>query len=266
MPRSQALKNLFNLIDAANEELPVEQQFLNDLRASIEINDSKGARKPSQSYKPSSMNCIRNMYFQMTGAECASDRASSELVGICESGTDRHERIQKAVMSMKENDIDCEYIDVADYVRTHNLTDKLDIVAQQGNETKLYNKEYQMSFLCDGIIRYKGKYYILEIKTETANKFWDRTSVNPAHINQGTAYSVSFDIDDVLFLYECRDNCSKKAFMLHVTDDMKQDLVGKISNCEMYVEQNQVPPKPNDLGKNTCAYCPYAKRCEKDGN
>ena len=265
MARSQALKNLFNLIDAANEELSVEQQFLNDLRASIEMNDSKNARKPSQSYKPSSMNCIRNMYFQMIGADCESDRASSELVGICESGTDRHDRIQKAVMAMKENGIDCEYIDVADYVRSHNLTDRLDIVSQQGNETKLYNKEYQMSFLCDGIIRYKGKYYILEIKTETANKFWDRTGVNPAHLNQGTAYSVSFDIDDVLFLYECRDTCNKKAYMLHITDNMKQELVWKILECNGYVERQVPPPKPQDAGTKLCAYCSYSdlcKRCE----
>ena len=264
MARSQALKNLFNLIDAANEELPVEQQFLNDLRASIEINDRKSARKPSQSYKPSSMNCIRNMAYQMLGIPCESERASSELVGICESGTDRHDRIQKAVMAMKENNIDCEYIDVADYVRTHNLTDRLDIVSQQGNETKLYNKEYQISFLCDGIIRYKGKYYILEIKTETANKFWDRTGVNPAHINQGTAYSVSFDIDDVLFLYECRDTCNKKAYMLHVTDSMKMDLVGKILECNGYVERQVIPPKPN-LDKKTCAYCNYSQKCKQDG-
>ena len=262
MARSQALKNLFNLIDASVEELPVEQQFLNDLRASIEMNDVKNARKPSQSYKPSSMNCIRNMYFQMTGAECEGDRASSELIGICESGTDRHDRIQKAVMAMKENNIDCEYIDVAQYVRTHGLTDRLDIVSQQGNETKLFNKEYQMSFLCDGIIRYKGKYYILEIKTETSNKFWDRTNVNPGHLNQGTAYSVSLDIDDVLFLYECRDTCNKKAYMLHVTDSMKQDLIYKILECNGYVERNVPPPKP-ELDKKTCAYCSYSQLCKR---
>ena len=75
--RSKALLNIINMVDAANEELPVEQQFLNDLRASIEKQDEKNARKPSQSYKPSSMHCIRNMYFQVTGAEQRGERASS---------------------------------------------------------------------------------------------------------------------------------------------------------------------------------------------
>ena len=58
MPRSRALLNVLNLVDASVEELPIEQQFLNDLKASIELTDSKGERKPSRSYKPSSLHCI----------------------------------------------------------------------------------------------------------------------------------------------------------------------------------------------------------------
>lgn len=262
MAKSQALLNVLNLVDAAKEELPVEQQFLNDLKASIEIQDSKGARKPSQSYKPSSLHCIRNMYFQITGAKGDDNRATSELVGICESGTDRHDHIQKAVMAMKENGIDCEYVNVAEFVKERKLQD-LKVVSQQGNETKLYNEALNISFLCDGIIRYKGVYYILEIKTETSSKFWDRKDVNPDHILQGTAYSVNLGLDDVLFLYECRDNCSKKAFMLHVTDKMKHDLVAKILECDGYVDRMIAPPKPEDISKKACAYCGYSDLCRR---
>ena len=262
MAKSQALLNVLNLVDAAKEELPVEQQFLNDLKASIEIQDSKGARKPSQSYKPSSLHCIRNRYFQITGAKGDDNRSTSELVGICESGTDRHDHIQKAVMAMKENGIDCEYVNVAEFVKERKLQD-LKVVSQQGNETKLYNEALNISFLCDGIIRYKGVYYILEIKTETSSKFWDRKDVNPDHILQGTAYSVNLGLDDVLFLYECRDNCSKKAFMLHVTDKMKHDLVAKILECDGYVDRMIAPPKPEDISRKACAYCGYAELCRR---
>lgn len=262
MARSSALINVLNLVDAATEELPVESQFLNDLKASIELSDNKQKRKPSRSYKPSSLHCIRNMYFQITGAELEGDRASSELIGICESGTDRHDRIQRACMAMKENNIDCEYVNVGEFVKARGLND-IEVVSQNGNETKLFNKVLNISFLCDGIIRYKGKYYILEIKTETSNKFWDRKDVNPDHILQGTAYSVNLGLDNVLFLYECRDNCSKKAFMLHVTDKMKQDLVGKITECDGYVERMICPPKPEDVSRKTCAYCNYAELCKR---
>ena len=116
MARSQSLLNVLSLVEAAKEELPVEQQFLNDLKASIELQDKKNSRQPSKSYKPSSLHCIRNMFFQITGAQVEGERASSELVGICESGTDRHIRIQNAVEQMKENGVDCEYVDVGEYV------------------------------------------------------------------------------------------------------------------------------------------------------
>lgn len=264
MARSQALLNVLNLVDAAKEELPIEQQFLNDLKASIELQDQKSSHKPSKSYKPSSLHCIRNMFYQITGADKASERASSELVGICESGTDRHEHIQNAVMQMRENGIDCDYVNVADFVVQRGLED-LAVVSQQGNETKLFNKKLNISFLCDGIIKYKSKYYILEIKTETNNKFWDRQGVNPDHELQAIAYSVNLGLDDVIFLYECRDNCVKKAFKFHVTDKMKQDLIGKITECDSYVSDLIVPPKPENVSKKACAYCLYAERCKKDG-
>lgn len=262
MARSKALLNVLNLVNS--NDIPVEKQFLNDLKASIEKQDQKNGRKPSQTYKPSSLHCIRNMYYQVSGVDAQGERASCELVGICESGTDRHERLQIAVTEMQNNGIDCEYCDVAEYVKSHNL-DNIEIVSKQGMETKLYHKEYNMSFLCDGIIRYKGKYYILEIKTETNNKFWDRQGVNPDHILQGTAYSLAFGIDEVLFLYECRDTCSKKAFMLEVTDEMRSNLVQKILECNGYVESKVAPPKPVDISKKACAYCGYSERCKLDG-
>ena len=266
MARSRALLNVLNLVNV--EELSVEQQFLNDLKASIELQDKKESRKPSQTYKPSSMHCIRNMYYQVTGAEGKAETSSCELIGICESGTDRHERLQEAVLKMKNNNIDCEYINVAKYVREHEL-DYLDIVKEPNfengyYETKLYHKELNMSFLCDGIVKYKGKYFILEIKTETSNKFWDRQGVNPDHILQGTAYSEAFNISKVLFVYECRDNCSKKAYILNVTEDMRKALVDKIKECDGYVERQIPPPIPEDIAKKACAYCGYVELCKGD--
>ena len=150
-----SLKNVMRLLTA--DDKPVEQLFLRDLKRSIELTADKSGRKPSQTYKPSSMNCIRNMYYQVMGIDQDEGESSYISVGICNAGSDIHERIQTAVTDMKNNGIDCEYIDVAEYVKSRGL-DYLDIVAKQGMETKLYHKELNMSFLTDGIIRYKGKY------------------------------------------------------------------------------------------------------------
>ena len=261
MARS-SLKNVIRLIDDVVQELPVEQSFLHDLQRSIELTDKANFRKPSCTFKPSGMNCIRQSYYQITGVDPETE-SDNCLVGICESGTDRHERIQQAVDNMKNNIIDCEYINVAEYVKQRDLAD-LDIVSQQGMETKLFNKKYNMSFLCDGIIRYKGKYYILEIKTESSYKWMSRNGVDPSHYNQATAYSLSFGIDEVIFVYENRDNCAKKSFLFIVTGDMKQALVGYMENCNEYVKTRKVPPKPANVAKKTCEFCKYRNTCRKD--
>lgn len=265
----QSLKNIFNLIDSAKAELPVEQSFLNDLKRSIELTDEKNSREPSKTYKPSGMNCMRQSYYVITGAESDETTSSNEIIGICESGTDRHERIQQSVIDMWHNDMDCEYINVANFVRQREL-DYLDIVkepdfSKKDYETKLYHKTLNMSFLCDGIIKYKNHYYILEIKTEASFKFADRKGVDSSHFMQATAYSIAFGLDDVIFLYECRDNCSKKAFMFHVTDEMKQNLLSYIEECDSYIKQIKVPPKSEYTAKKTCSYCNYRGRCNKDG-
>lgn len=258
-----SLKNVCRLIEATKNALPAEQEFLMDLKRSIELTDAKNRRKPSQSYKPSSMNCIRNMWYQITGHEQDPGTSTYSLIGICNSGTDIHERIQKAVAHMKSNGIDCEYIDVADFVTKRKLT-HLEIVSKNGMETKLFHKQLNMSFLCDGIIRYKGHYYILELKTESSHKWMSRKGVDPKHYNQGTAYSVSFDIADVIFVYISRDVLDMKSYMFTPTAEQKEALVGKITECDEWVAKLTCPPKPEDVPKATCEYCAYRNACRAE--
>ena len=258
------IKNLARLLDSVNEKLSPEVDFLGDLKRSIELTEKKNTRKPSQTYKPSSMKCIRSMYYQVTGVEPDDTDSNYCIIGICNSGTDIHVRIQQAVADMKNNGIDCEYVDVAQFVKDRELTDEIDIVSQQGMETKLYHKSLNISFLCDGIIRYKGHYYILELKTENSYKFGMRKDVDPNHYAQGTAYSYILKLPEVIFVYINRDNLDMKSFMFKPTDEMKQNMVSKIIDCDGYKERNEVPPKPENLSKGFCSYCSYRKLCDSD--
>ena len=257
----KSLRNIMRLIDEETRDIPAEQQFLADLKRSIELTANNNSRTPSKTYKPSSMTCIRNMYYQVTGQEPDKSDSSFTLVGICNSGTDIHVRIQTAVSEMKNNGIDCEYIDVGEFVKNRNIPN-LEILEKSGMETKFWNKALNMHFLCDGVIRYKGKYYILELKTESSFKWQQRDGVNEAHYDQATSYSISLGLDDVLFVYISRDNLDMKAFMLSVTSDMKQELIGRIEDCNDYVKQGKVPPKPAGM---KCTYCSYKGVCAKDG-
>ena len=147
----QSLKSVIRLIESTKEKVPVEQDFLQNLKRSIELTADKDNRLPSQTYKPSGMNCIRASYYQIMGIHPDESSSSYAGVGICNSGTDIHVRIQTAVAEMWSNGMDCEYIDVKKYVMSRNL-DNLEIVSQNGMETKLYHKKLNMSFMCDGII------------------------------------------------------------------------------------------------------------------
>lgn len=259
-----SLKAVIKALDRVNKSVPIEQQFLDDLKRSIELDDMKNARKPSQTYKPSGMNCLRSMYYQVIGATPVSD-SSYTLVGICESGTDRHARIQNAISKMKENGFDCEYIDVAEFVKSREL-DYLEVVEKCGNETKLYDKNRNISFLCDGIIRYKGRYYIVEFKTESSFKWKDRKGVDPKHYNQARTYSLELQIDDVIFIYINRDIVDYKAYMYNVSGSERNSIINLIDTCQSYVDKKEVPPKPEDANDKKCSYCNYKELCKKDSN
>lgn len=261
----KSLKNVAKLIARANTEVPVEQQFLDDLKRSIELDDMKNARKPSQTYKPSGMNCIRSMYYQVIGVDVEPD-SNYVMVGICEAGTDRHERIQNAISKMKENGFDCEYIDVGEYVRSRGLDLYLDVVDKCGNETKLYDRVRNISFLCDGIIKYKGKYYIVEFKTESSFKWRDRKGVDPKHYNQARTYSLELQIDSVIFVYINRDIVDMKSYMYEVTESEREQIIELLNTCQSYVDKREVPPIPDDANEKKCAYCNYRELCKRDSN
>ena len=260
----KSLSNVARLIDQVKQELPVEKSFLFDLQRSIEQDAKKSYRPPSKTYKPSSMHCVRNMYYQVIGADVSDSDSSYIGVGICNSGTDIHLRVQTAVMHMIKNNIDCEFLDVAQFIEDRNL-EYLRVVSKCGAETKLFYPAFNMSFMCDGIIKYLGKYYILEIKTETSRKWFVRESVDKKHYLQATAYSMAFGINDVLFVYISRDTLDMKAYILTVTDDMKDLVVSRIEECNTAVANFKVPPIPTDLERSVCEYCNYKSRCRKDG-
>ena len=265
MARS-SLKSVIRAIEKANTEVPIEQQFIDDLKRSIELEDMKNARKPSATYSPSGMGCIRAMYYKRAGVDVPEGTAGYSMIGVCESGTDRHERIQNAVSKMKDNGFDCEYIDVGEYIKSRGLDIYLDIVDKCGNETKLYDTIRNVSFLCDGIIRYHGKYYIVEFKTEASFKWRDRKGVDPKHYNQAITYSLELQLDSVIFVYINRDIIDYKAYLFNVSESDRERIKALIDTCENYVVNKELPPLPEDASDKKCMYCAYQELCKRNSN
>lgn len=247
------------------EEYPIEILFVNSLEATISQENTK-ENKTSQTYKPSSLGCIRNMYYQRVGMLLGEvfGKADPSLVGMGETGTHRHEDLQSYITRMKQNNYPWEFVDVGEYIKTSNITN-LDIVDKDGFETKLHNKDLIMSFKTDGLLRFKGERLLgLEIKTESSTKWYKREDVDVAHHEQAIAYALSLNLEEIIFLYENRDTCQKKAYLFKVTQKMKDDLVNKIKICEEHVTNKTLPPKTDNV--RICYYCNYKNICKQDYN
>jgi len=256
------LKQLAKNIAQAKQVKTLEQEFLYMLTETISLMVEKEKRKPSLSYKPSSLaGCPRNIYFQVTGITPDEVRETATGIGIQESGTDRHLRLQKAVSLIRQHGFDCDWIPVKEYLKVHPQPGTV-IVKEDGFETKCKNTVLNLSFMCDGIIRLKSIYCVLEIKTEASFKWMPRYEIEIDHKIQAACYSIAFGIDRVIFLYEDRDLCRKKPYLYNVTNRDKEELViAKIESCENHIRQNTVPPKSDRV--KDCTYCRYKKECRK---
>lgn len=251
-------KTLMSLIDAEVASLPPQEGFLKDLKMTVSKMNPVSAG--SNYYKPSSMNCPRQMYFIRTKAPLDARINDYSGIRICETGTDSHARIQSYVEAMRENGFDCDYVDVAEYVKSHHL-DYLTIVNKSGHETKLLDTRYNISFLCDGIIKYKGFYYILEIKTEIDDQGLYRKDINPKHRKQITCYALSLGINKIIMLYEERNFCTPKTFFVEITPEQVADMAMYIEDVEQHVKNLEPPDKPQTTS--CCTYCNYRTECNK---
>ena len=254
------LGSLAKMIKQAQEN-KVAEQFIEDLIYTIEEEDRSSVRTPTQSFKPSGISgCIRSLYYQLSGIAPDDTDSGVNLIGICESGTDRHERIQDYIMCMHRHDINCEWLDVGKYLKENNIKDP-EVISQVGNETKLYSKKYNMRFMCDGLIKYNDELYIVEIKTESTHKYNRHTDAWSEHKLQATCYSMTIGVPKVLFIYEDRDNCTKKGYLVEITDLMKTRVQSIIDCVNTFIENQEVPPRELDK----CKYCKYQNQCRKDG-
>lgn len=256
-----SLNNIAKLVRQSKNSSP-EAHFLNELIRAIETGDV--SYTPSPTYKPSSLGgCMRGMYYQIIQATPDNSVTDYCLVGMGDSGTMRHESLQTTIASMEKMGFDCKWVDVAEHLKAHNPENTI-VVKKSGMETKCRNERYNLSFLCDGVIDYKGERYILEIKTESSFKYSKHDSPFPEHKVQAACYSLALGITKVIFLYENRDNCSKKTYLVDVTPEMRQAVIDKITTCNKHVKKKIAPPKSSKV--KDCTYCGYKRQCRIDGD
>lgn len=271
-------RKLGKLVEAAARKQPINKAFLADVMSAIEVLDQKGRRKPSQTYKPSSLVCLRQMYFQVTGETPDESRTDYASIGMADTGTRRHVAIQTALESLVDLGYDWEYVDVEKYLRKKWAEGKctdIEVRGKRGMETSLRHKVLNISFMCDGIVRRisTGECYLFEFKNQISFKYAHddqqptlgiKAHVDSAHEDQVCTYCMCLDLDKALVLYENRDNCNLECpEVFEVTPEMKQARVDKILECDSYVER-QIPP-PMHVDTKPCRWCQYKTACKKAG-
>lgn len=213
---------------------------------------------PSEYIRPSSMyGCERMIFFQrIHNGSPNGEQADVTLIEICQSGTDRHLDIQHIVERM--DGVEC--LDLEEVVKEANQRGiKTEFLGwnEDHTEARCKNDELSIFFQPDGVIRFMGKDVILEIKTESTYQFSNRYEPKEDHKWQATSYGMGLGIDYVLFLYEDRNFCKKKAYLWKITDEMKEKIKTKISIVNAAVKTG-IPPAKNE---DKCTYCKYKNEC-----
>lgn len=223
-------------------------------------------------FSPSSLSnsCLRHLYYKFMGIQ---EEPENRLVtdygpirSILQNGNDRHERIQEVLSTFDGKNSKFEWIDVIEYLKEFNPPNT-EVIERNGFEVKLYNSVIPSRFMCDGIVKFNGEYYVIEIKTMNERKFaMAKKAGEPLeeHINQASTYSLILGINKVLYIYENRNNMQWLPLLYNVTPENKQLVIDLTNAIKTYATLNKIPPRTSDVAKN-CRWCRYKILCGSDG-
>ena len=224
----------------------------------------------SRNITPSKMSCPVYEVFKLQGIPMSGEERSFETEGYAEAGNARHMAIQKYL----KNHPDVEWVDPGDYVREKGLPFNvrpskrvIDLVEKYGipleeakeilgeYEVNLVHKSQPLSFKLDGLIKYKGEYYILEIKTIGKRDF-DKVPLDK-HQSQGKTYSFLLGVEKVAWVYECREDFKIKVVFQLIRDEERQKMRTVLNSIIL----NKDNPKALERNLTKCNYCRYKPHC-----
>lgn len=219
---------------------------------------------PHQTFAASSIRCDRISWFRIRGVQpdkvVISDR---QLDFTAQIGTHCHQVIQTNLKRELKDD----WVDVSTYLQNLSPDYQYSVHADDhGLETQVVIDDPPIRFSCDGIIKYKNTYYLLEIKTSDFQSWSTLSQPKPQHIDQVKCYATLLNIHNVLFLYQDRQYGDFKCFEVTIKDADMQYIWNKIKHVMELVQHNIAPdPLPSGDSWCTASMCPYYKKCSEYG-
>lgn len=254
------LKSLIKVAEGKNAaNVSFEDKFIKAYAAAVHRQEEREKQGyPSDYFRPSSMyGCERMLFFQRIYAGAKSESMDTNLIEICNSGTDRHLRIQHLVEDMEG--VKC--LDLEEVVKEAQQKGiKTEFVGwnEDHTEARCKNDELHIFFQPDGVINFLGRDVILEIKTESTYQHSNRYEPKAEHKYQATCYGMGLGIDYILFFYEDRNFCGKKAYLWKITEEMKNTVLKKIDRVSKSLAVG-IPPEKDE---SKCTYCMYKSECK----
>ena len=216
-------------------------------------------RTPSRTFAPSQIRCKRVSWFRLRGTQPEQETVVDRTLNFtAQIGTACHHNIQDT-LSKK---LGSNWIDVETYLNSENRPYRY-VCVKNGYETQIEVFDPPIKFAPDGIIYYKDKYWLLEIKTSEYSSFEKLTDPKPQHIDQVKCYGTLLNLHNALVLYQDRIYGGLKCYEVKITDaDMQQmwDMFKEVQEC---VEKNIAPPKPDNTKYCTSSYCRYCNTCKE---
>lgn len=224
----------------------------------------KNTRMSHKAFAPSGFRCPRKQWFRLRGVQPDSVKGVDTVLNFtAEMGTACHRILQSNIQAMLGES----WIDVEDYLTKNPIPYEYVLTPSEDSlETFVEIVDPPFRFACDGIIRWKDKYYILEIKTAEHGTFDDLTDPKSEHIDQVKSYASLLGIHDVLFLYQDRQYGDLKCYEMHVSAEDVKHVLDTV-NIVMEAVRTNLAPSRLPKGDAWCsrARCPYFNSCKQWG-
>ena len=215
-----------------------------------------------KSFAPSAFRCPRLSWFRLRGVQpdaiTTPDRGNQFTADI---GTACHRIIQRRLKAYLGQD----WLDV----KTHVDNLGLDYTVTSGDseyESYVDCHDIPVRFACDGLIMYKFKKRLLEIKSCDHASFVDLYEPKPKHIDQVELYCERLHLNDVLFMYVDRQYDGIKCFEHIVKPATIDEVRSKCAYIMDMVDAN-IAPEGLPKGDPDCSpsMCPYHAKCKEWG-
>lgn len=217
------------------------------------------ASVPSRTFAPSQVRCKRVSWFRLRGVDPEQEEIVDRSLNFtAQIGTACHNNIQD-ILSKK---LGADWIDVETYLKSQARPYNY-LCQKNGFETLIQISDPPVKFAPDGIIFWKGEYWLLEIKTSEYASFDKLTEPKPQHIDQIKCYATLLGIHHVLVLYQDRMYGNLKCYEVTVTDADMQQVWDMFKEVQDYVLKNIAPPKPESTKYCSPSYCRYYNKCKE---